>query len=329
MNGWRKTCVASLAAAALFASATRADLNCPDATVALGDVKAGQALSHRFTFVNAGRDVVQITTVQPSCGCLKPRLEERSLRPGDAGVLVLEVNTLTAPAGPNAWRVQIQYTSDGQARELILNLRATIVAEISVQPAALVLQTESAVGSEVILTDARARPLAVTGVRMTDPLLRAAVQGVRSDDKGRKIQVVRVEVPAEFPDGRHEETLQIFSSDPEYAELRVPVTVVKRSRSAVSATPAEVSVPCNGGPLPARVVLLRSAADQDVEVASIECDDPAVRCTFAKGPGNMSTLRVRIDAKQMAAEGVHSVLRIKLASPAGAALTVPVNCTTR
>jgi hypothetical protein len=329
MNGWRKSYVISLVAVTSIAAAARAELRCPEATVTLGEVKAGQPLSRRFTFVNAGRDVVQITTVQPSCGCLKPRVEERRLRPGDAGVLVLEVNTLTAPSGPNAWRVQVFYTSDGQSRELTLNLRATVVSEISVKPAALVLQTESAVGSEVTLTDARSRPLTVTGVRTTDPLLRAAVQETRSDDMGRKIQVVRVDVPAGFPDGRHEEMLQIFSSDPEYAELRVPVTVVKLSRSAVSATPAEVSLESNGGPVPARVVLLRGVEDQEVEVASLECDDPAVHCTFAKGPGTMATVRVRIDCKQMAKDGVHSVLKIKLARPAGAALTVPVNCAVR
>jgi hypothetical protein len=307
----------------------RADLHCSDATVALGEVKAGQPLRHRFTIVNAGRDVVEISAVQPSCGCLRPRLEEKRLRPGDAAVLVLEVNTLTAPAGPNAWRVQIFYTCDGQARDLTLNLRATVVSEISVQPAALILQTESAVGSDVVVTDGRSKPLTVTGVRTTDPLLRAAVQEVRSDDSGRKIQVVRVNVPPEFPEGRHEEMLQIFSSDPEYAELRVPVTVVKQSRSAVSATPAEVTIHGSGGPLPAPVILLRPAQDQDVEVASVECDDAAVRCTHAKGPGHMATLRVRIDREQAAARGVHTVLRIRLARPEGTVLSVPLNCTTK
>jgi hypothetical protein len=329
MTNSRLVCVLSVFLVVSFVATARADLHCPEATVALGEVKAGQPLRHRFTIVNAGRDAVEVSAVQPSCGCLKPRMEEKRLRPGDSAVLVLEVNTLTAPAGPNAWRVQILYTCDGQARDLTLNLHATVVSEISVQPAALILQTESAIGADVIVTDARAKPLTVTGVRTTDPLLRAAVREVRSDDSGRMIQVVRVNVPPEFPDGRHEEMLQIFSSDPEYAELRVPVTVVKQSRSEVSATPAEVTIHGTVGPLPAPVILLRPALDQDVEVASIECADAAVRCTHARGPGHMATVRVRIDPKQVTADGVHTVLRIRLARPEGTTLTVPVNCTTK
>ena len=69
------------------------------------------------------------------------------------------------------------------------------------------------------------------------------------------------------------------------------------------------------GPLPAPIIRLRAASEEDVEVESVACDDPAVHCTSAKGPGSMATLRVRIDQKQMAANGVHALLQIRLARP--------------
>ncbi len=305
----------------------RADLRCAEAVVSLGSVKAGQPLSRRFTLINAGHDEVQITAVQPSCGCLKPRLEERRLRPGDSAVLVLEVNTLTAPAGPNSWRVQTMYTAGGQLLEITVELRATVVSEITVQPAALVLQTESSLGSDIVLTDARSTPLTVTGVRTTAPFLRASVTEPRVDANGRRVQVVHVDAESGVPDGRHDEMLQIYSSDPDYKELRVPVTVVKQSRQSVVANPAEVSIQLGSGPVPARVVLLR-APGQAVEVKQIECDDPAVRCTHARGPGDMSTLRVQIDRSKISADGLHTTLRVRLALPSVETLTIPVNCTT-
>jgi hypothetical protein len=317
--------VVALVALASAGTRARAELRCDEPLVTLGEVKAGQRLNHRFTFTNVGTEVAEITTVQPSCGCLKPRLEERRLRPGDAGVLVLEVNTLTTPAGPNAWRVQVLYTCGGQPLDLTLTLRATVVAEIAVHPAALVLQTETSVGSEVTLTDARAKPLAVTGARATDPLLRASVREARRDEAGRVVQAVRLEVGSGFPDGRHDETLQIYTSDPEYPELRVPVTVVKYVHSAVRATPAEVTLTATGGPLPARVVLLRGGEDEEVEVERAECDDPAVRCTWAKGPGKLATLRVRVDHTKVGTEGLHAEVRVHFHRPAGASLAVPVH----
>jgi uncharacterized protein DUF1573 len=318
--------VVSLVIQTIVGTVARAELRCDEALVTLGEVKAGRPLTHRFTFTNRGTEVVQITAVQPSCGCLNPRLGERRLRPGDSGVLMLEVNTLTAAVGPNAWRVQLVYSSGGPSRELTLALRATVVSEITVRPAALVLQTESSVGHEVTLTDGRTNPLTATAVQTTDPMLRATLQKPRLDDAGHKVQTVRLDVEPAFPEGRHEETLQIFTSDSDYPELRVPVTVVKQARTAVRATPGEITMTAHSGALPARVVLLRGAEGIEVEVERAECADSAVRCTWAKGPGSMATLRVQIDGERISADGLHATLLVRLAQPAGAKVTIPVNC---
>jgi hypothetical protein len=328
MNRAAKSLVVTVALLTSTAAA-RAELRCDDPKVSLGDDKAGKPVSHRFTLVNRGPDVAEVTLVQPSCGCLKPQLAERRLRPGETGVLVLAVNTLTTPSGPNAWRVQVFYAERGKPSELTLTLLASVVKEISIQPAALVLHTGTSVGHEVTLTDGRSVPLSVTQVRTTEPTLRGALVDSRRDDAGRQVLAVRVDVLAGFPDGRHDETLQIFTSDPEYPELRVPVTVVKQSRASVSAAPAEVRWTADAGSLPARVVLLRGANGQDVTVERVECDDPAVRCTFAKGPGEMATLRVQVDRARLADGGLHAAMRVRLTRPAGEEVTIPLHVTTR
>jgi hypothetical protein len=328
MNRLRLSVVAPLAVL-ILAGGVRADLRSDAPQVSLGEVKAGRPLSYRFTFVNRGSDVVQITAVQPSCGCLQPQLGERRLQPGGTGVLVLGVNTLTAPAGPNAWRVQILYSAGGRADELTLTLRATVVSEITVQPAALVLQTENSLSHEVTLTDARQTPISVTELRTTAPLLRASLRESHLDETSRKVLTVKLDVEPGFPEGRHDETLQIFTSDPEYPELRVPVTVVKQTRSAVHATPPEVTIQATAGPLPSRVVLLRGSDDLDVEVDRVEADDPAVFCTRAKGPGNMATLRVKIDGSRVGADGLHTAIHVYLARPKGEQVTIPVHCSAR
>src|SRR5919198_3882141 len=125
------------------APAARADLFCPRPVVELGEVRSGVPLAQRFTVVNRGREVVEVTDVRPSCGCLAPRLEPRRLRPREEGLLLLEINTLTQPEGPHAWRIAVRYRGAGQEGELALFVYARVVAEVSLHPPMLVLYTDS------------------------------------------------------------------------------------------------------------------------------------------------------------------------------------------
>jgi hypothetical protein len=310
----------------MLTARAHAELSCDQPLVNFGEVKAGKPLSHRFTFVNRGSDIVQVTAVQPSCGCLTPRFGERRLRPGDVSVLMLEINTLTAPPGPNAWRAQILYTCGGETHDLTVSLRANVLAEITVQPAALVLQTERSIGHEIRLVDSRKIPFTVSCVRTSSPHVSGALVDAHVDEEGKKSSTIRVEVTAAMPAGRHDEMLQIFTSDPEYPELKVPVTVVKKSPTSVRATPGEVSFQAAAGPLPAKMVLLRGMEDQDIDIARVDSDDPAINCTYAKGPGRMATLRIKVDPSRVTAGGLRSALHVFLTRPDAVLIDIPVSC---
>jgi hypothetical protein len=310
-------------------SEIRAQLVCAQPSVNVGEVKAGQALSHRFTLANRSGEAAQITATQPSCGCLTPRLGERRLSPGAIGVLLLEINTLTAPAGPNSWHVKIACTSGRETYELTLTILATVIAEITVEPAALVLQTRSTASAEVTLIDGRPHPLRVTDLRPSSPHLAASLATKQTGDDSANRTRIHVAVQPGFPDGRHDETLQIFTSDPQYPELRIPVTVLKQARSAIQATPGELVFPAGSGPLPARVVLLRGSEDRPVEIARVESDDPSVTCTTAKGPGNLATLRVKVEHAKVPQGGLRTALHVHFADAALAPLSIPVSASAR
>ena len=325
----RRGALAVLLWSAGLAGAARAELRCEEPTADAGEVRGGTRLAHRFTFVNRGTGPVEVVGVRPSCGCLTPRLGQRRFAPGESGILVLEANTLTQPEGPNAWRVQVLYHGPGdrEPRDLTLVLRARVVAEIGVRPASLVLQTDAPIGHEVTLTDRRPRPLEVTGARTTSPHLRAAVGPPRRVEDGGWERTVRVEVLEGYPGGRHEETLQIFTADPDYPELRVPVTVVRKPRHAVRASPEAITLEAEGSrPLPSRLVLLRGSGAA-VVVEKVEADDPAVRCRWAAGPGQDATLRVEVDRARVGPGGLHAAVRVRLGGPRPETVTVPVTCT--
>src|SRR5262245_9575878 len=82
-------------------SPLRADLHFPEPLVKLGEACTGTPLRQLFTFTNHGPNTVSIYRLEAACGCMTPRLDRQVYRSGESGSFVLEVNTLTQPAGPN------------------------------------------------------------------------------------------------------------------------------------------------------------------------------------------------------------------------------------
>jgi hypothetical protein len=303
----------------------RADLQVPQAEADAGVVYTGKELTHCFSFVNRGPEVVEIVEARASCGCLAPRLDKRVYQPGEGGELRLEVNTFTQPAGPHAWTVTLRCRSGGGDQEIGLRLRAQLVTEVSVQPAALVLFTDKAVGHDFVLLDVRPQPLTVTAVRAGLPGLRATVGERGRDPSGHAVQKIHLAVTEECPEGRHEEFLQIFTDDPGYRDLKVPITVVKRARQRLAATPGEVTLTAPPGqPVPSRIVLIRDSDDQGVVIDKVEADDPAVTCRWAQGPNRMATVRVRVDRAQVRGDGLHATVQVHVSKPQPDVLLIPI-----
>jgi hypothetical protein len=315
----------------LRAGGVRAELECAQPTVEKGEVRSGVPLSHRFAFVNRGSQTVEVTDVKPSCGCLAPKLEQRRFQPGESGVLVLEVNTLTQPEGANSWRTTIHYKSGDVEAELPLYICARLVAEIGVEPPSLAIYTDTAIGHEITVIDRRTEPLIVRSVPASSPFVRTRLGELRRDEAGHWRRSIQVEVLADCPEGTHNESLRICTSDPTYPELKVPFTIVKRARQQVSAAPHSIvlSDMAPGQPLPARIVLLSAADDRQVHIERVESDDAAIDCHWAQGPGHRATLKVRIDRSRIPGDSLRSAVHIHLSDPAPQTITIPVRCELR
>jgi len=306
---------------------SRAALEIDPPSFYAGDVRAGAALSHRFTLVNRGPDTMEIIEVRPSCGCTTATPDRRRFGPGESGSLLLEVNTLTQPDGPGSWRVTLFCKSGENAEEKSLALTAQVQADITLEPSALVIVTEGAVDREITLSDRRPHPLTVVKAETTSPLVRARMDEPGRGADGRWRCVVHLEAPADLPDGRHDEALHIYTSDPEYPDLKMPFTVVKRSRQRVSATPAAVELATGGSP--SRLVLLRGGDDDMIEIERVDADDTAVRCEWSPGSRPTGAVRVRVDPAKLTADGLKAMVHIHLSKPAVQTVDVLVTWTPR
>jgi hypothetical protein len=315
------TCLLALAGPVL---AARADLVCPAPNVQAGQCKTGRALVHRFHLANHGSSVIDITQIKPACGCLRPHIDRVTYAPGEQGEVLVEINTVTQPAGPNSWKVTLQGNEAGKPFELGLVVQATLVAEVAISPATLILHTQTALTHDFTLTEHRERPLEVRSAVTGSPHLRARVAPAARQG-AIWTRRITLEVLSSCPEGRHEEVLHVYTSDPEYPELKVAFTVVKQSPGQVQASPtsAEWLVPANQ-PLPARIVLL-SAGDEPIEIERIETSHPCLRCTWAAGPGPRATLRIQLERENTAASFDGSI-KLHLKKPTSQIVTVPVRC---
>jgi hypothetical protein len=315
-----------LTLSAAFVAPARADLRLPQPRVDLGDLRAGPPLVQRFPLVNDGTGPIEIAEAKASCGCLKPRLAKQVLQPGEQGWVEVEVNTLSQPAGPNAWRVDLKYRDGDRPAEAAVLITATLSKEITVEPAALTISTDQALAHEICVTDLRAKPLTITSVQASSPHLHATLQPACKDAAGHAVRIVKLEVAADFPEGRHDEVISLYSDDPAYAELKVTATITKRTKQRLSASPAEVMLTAPPGqPLPSRIVLIRDSENQAVVVDKVVADHHGVTCRWASGPDTMATVKIQVDSDQLDSVGCKTAVHVHISKPVECVVSVPLS----
>ena len=318
----------SLLVVLCFAGSGRAQLFCDQPTVPLGDVPSGANVTHRFTLVNRGTAELVLGEVRTDCGCTVAKLDKRRLQPGEETSLGLLVNTLTQAAGPQSWPARVQFHCGEQSGELLLALTATIVPSVSVEPPGIGISTESGTRQQITLMDRRREPLAVRAVATTAPKLTAMQSGPERDAEGNTVYTIQLDVAADFPEGRHNETLFIYTNDADFRELKVPVTINKKQRLTVQATPDCVTVTlAKNQPWPSSLVRLRGPDVEAVQIERVDADHPAIHCLWAAGPNNMATVKIAFDRDKIEGDTLHSAIHVYVIRPVLQVLTIPVNCT--
>jgi len=314
----------------LLLSSARADVYFEQPTFDAGEARSGTPLAHEFRFVNEGPEAIEVTAARASCGCLSPRISPQVYQPGEHGALSVEVNTLNQPEGFQNWRVQFCYRAGTTSHETALRLTACLIREVTVQPAALVVFADQPIAHEVAVTDLRPRPLSIAAVRTTSPELKSDLKERSVDRSGHQVRKISVRVSADYPEGHHDETLSIYTDDPNYRELRVPVTIVKRPRQRLAVRPNRVTLLAPAGqPVPSKILLIQDTGNEAVVLSGVKADDPAVVCTWAQGPGPMATVRVRVDRSRVHGQALETTIHVHVSRPVAEELSVPLVCTLR
>lgn len=189
-----------------------------------------------FAFANHGKDSVDIIDVVPSCGCLKPRIDKKHIRPGEESAVVLRIQPAGETAGPKEYFADVIY-SDPTPRQQRLTFKVEIPSkQMVINPRALLFYQLGTEPTEKTLTvsDPRGKPFRILGVSYESSLINTSLGEPTVTDEVPQ-QTVKVVVAGECPPGRQQVLLKVLTDDPDYPELRVPVMIVGPSAPAAAA----------------------------------------------------------------------------------------------
>ena len=213
-------------------------------SVDLGLSPPAPVVRARFEFTNTGDQPVTISELQPSCGCLDPRLTRdiRTYLPGERGRFDVKLETANEEPGPHMFTVTVKY-EDSQPHEDTVVFRVTLPEQkVTVDPPELVFYQLNGEDSEatVYISDHRDGEIDVLAAEATVPGVHVEVLAVETGPDGRNRTPIRLTVPGASDVGVHRGWVKVETGDVEFSRLAVPLYVEWAGvRPASLETPAE------------------------------------------------------------------------------------------
>lgn len=289
-----RTVYAFCATLILLPAPARAQLVFDPPNVDLGEAKAGQVFSKQIKVTNPTGTTVTVAEMKSSCGCVHPSLEPTTLAPGASGTLKLEINTLTSNPGPTTYGLRLRFQDQGQLREQQYVLTAHVIQEIVVNPASITSFGERPRPQTISLLDKRPTPFKPVKLERTSPFLDIEwVQPPQADPQPQ--YALKVSVRDDLPPGRHDHEIIVYTSDPTYPALRIPISIVKKAKARFVASPMLVSL--TPGATASRPVTVRDQQGQVLALERVEAS-PGLVVTVANQATSSVTIHVALDPKQ-------------------------------
>jgi hypothetical protein len=195
--------------------------------VDLGPVAPSEEVFAHFSFTNRGHEPVTVLKLVPSCGCLQPQMEKWTYQHGQTGHFVVRVQTANENPGPKEYRITVKY-SDPVPRDVDVVFRVVLPDnQVLVRPRALAIYqfSDEPTVREIEVIDRRRGHLNITSVECSRDIASVELEEGDVDEAGNWRGRLKVTVPGNLPAGRTDAVVRIFTDDPAYRTLRVPLIV--------------------------------------------------------------------------------------------------------
>jgi len=185
-----------------------------------GQVLAGEAVQHVFTFTNTGSEDLIISKVEPGCGCTHAGEWTHLAKPGQTGIIPVRLNT-AGFVGATDKAITVT-CNDPRQPDVSLKLRGKVRKALEMQPPAAILnlQPDSPFGAAVIrITNHLEQPLLLFAPQSTNGALSAEL---RTNLPGRDYAVV-ISNTAPLPPGALAANITLATSWTNLPVLSLPV----------------------------------------------------------------------------------------------------------
>ncbi len=206
----------------------------------VGGVAKGDNVAHDFVIKNDGTGELQITNVQPACGCTVARYD-KTIAPGKTGTVHVVIDTTTF-SGAIAKYVTV-YTNDPDNPQIQLTVKAKIEPYIAIKPGYarfIVVRGEAQQGvitQSLSATDGQ--PFDITGVDSPMPALKvtyreATAKERQADVKGKQWRVEMALSNDQAPVGAIATYVTVHTNHPKEKLVQIPVSGFVRPILAVT-----------------------------------------------------------------------------------------------
>lgn len=195
-----------------------------------GNVNKGDLIKHDFMVENKGKGTLEITHVQPACGCTVTEFDKQ-IAPGKSGKITATLNT-TNFSGPIQKMISVT-TNDLKMSNFQLTLKATVKAILNVAPSeyqqfGLVFKGQPLEKVFTIKSE-DGSPFQINQINADDPTLKYEMK-MAADNKSAEF---KVQLPADHAVGPISGRFTLTTTHPKaptltiavYGTIREPLTV--------------------------------------------------------------------------------------------------------
>jgi hypothetical protein len=288
-----------------------------------GKVKSGQTVKHTYTFTNTGSELLEVTNVQPSCGCTTAGEWTRRIEPGQVGTIPVQFSS--AGFGGEVLKTVTVNSNDKGQPAITLQLKGTVWKPVDVLPSFAVLN---------IMPDASSASTLVRIINNTDDYIsitsepkcttNAFSAEIRTNQPGKEFQLEIRALPP-FKPGNSQATITLTTTSTNLPLVSVGVWSIVQPKLAV--IPAQVTLP----PAPIAAKTLPTVTIQNNSTNLITVSEPA--CSLANVdlalkeviPGRAYVVTLAFPAGFEIPAGDPPVLTLKTSLPELPLLKIPIS----
>ncbi len=290
-----------------------------------GRVTGGEPAKVTINFTNTGDKTLEITAVQPSCGCTTAGDWTHKVEPGQSGIIPVQFNS-GGYAGGMVQKAVTVTCNDPTQPSVMLQIRGTVWHPIEVNPLFAVMNVPADISptnnisSVVHVVNNLETPLMIYEVKSASSNFMAELQ---TNQPGKDFSVVIRPVPPMAP-GNVQTVVSLKTSATNQPEINI--TALAMVQAAVLAIPNQIVLPAGSisNKLPVTVTIQNNVS------APLTLSEPTVN---AQGvdvevketqPGRLFAVTLSFPEGFQIPPGENEALTIKTSHPQYPALRVPI-----